>query len=1607
MNVEYDQEAFDLVKKSLVRARAYDLLARLAKMEASGQFSADADIQKALAKDNQVANAFQRLSSQKITTITARTVVPASEMPRGEAAPVGPARVEETRKIEEPPLPDSSGFRRSRKIRHFSIIYYELGNTFYELGSRHLKIAQIDEAHSFFNEAAKAYQEAIRYYPTCLELYEYLADALAIQDKVNEAFQVLLEVIPKDLRRAERFLPKLHAWLTPSRAQLAQSIELTWQPIMEQFGLDASTSASLYHFMGRVQLYLERYDRSATHFQRALSFEPKNLYAMEGLGKSLWKLGRLAEAEALFQQAIAETEKPGQHARKEKILRKLTEFYLEKGDIQKAIPVIQEALALRGPLRMAFQIDLGKAYLKLGQFGEARQAAQSALTQDSSQASAHWILAEALCRMGKFVAAEKAANQALAIEPEHHDSIRTKAEALIGQGKEYDQAIRLLEIFTQRVPSDADGWKLLAIGMRNQNRPVDEVNGAIQKGLEVASKDQRLDLLLLKADLFLHENQLDEVEKILAQVDLDGQVERTALEWQIRGEFFQRKGNYEEALKHFQNGLLLDAENLNLKWGAAEALSAAGRFDQAAEAWRSLIITGENIGVARLKLARVLRDMEDWRGALRAVEGALESSLDGSDEVDAYELQGDALLGLRRPARRAAEAYFIAGRSADWKGYTDRAISLYRKVLSINPKHDETHWRLADMLLNLSYQDNQMLAESLRIWNEGIKNGLPDKDSSWTYLTRALIGERMGQQKGVTLQQYEETLWETITYGERAVLLNPYYSLNWGYLGSFYRTAGHYLVALAAIEKALELDEKSLFFQGEKVALLENLGKFDEVEKLLEQLLTTPADPFFLSIKAYASAHQDKLEEALQILDQLIQKEPENLWNRYNKADILVRKALKMDEQGIGWQKAFEAFHNLIEVYEKSNTGSINDLSILMSAYIWIGDYEKARPYYEEIHSLKIDDSDSLCSLGLCLLGTGKRREGEKLLLEGIRQKENLRDLADSEISYYLPIKKGWLRLPYNDKDLERLLDKIQRAFNEQKAAVASREITDEDEIQAELQRSAGRRKKESWFWQGAFAAMGRIYSTQERYFEALDIYRQLKLAGRGRSIRSSRFPEAVLGIQACSEKLISSGDEDFQKGELEAALSTYRKAYPEGNLELVEAKDLADIFGRIALARLLLEGPLAGLEGFRETIGLYRRSGNTSPGTTVGEVWRSLAAEPQTYWTALDWLRTRESDSSADEEERSTVRETRLAFIPGLEDAYRLNQTGDELQILVTTPIVLEVGDDIVPVVDSALDGGKFLFEEIPAMRGRIEKEMGVTIPGVRARGKPGSEFREQFFIQIDEVPQGEGRVHMGTSYFPGPIEKLSESGIPEEGLEKILTPGTGQTGAWIPGETAERLRNSGIEIWTEAQFIISSLEAIIRQNLASFLGVTEVETLLRSYQETSGAGEQIGALLKDGTSKIFFARLLRTLVKEDIPVRDIGAILATISNLDLEPGNMPEAIRQVRQTVKADLPGNLPGKFCYSLPTEWEQKIAGWLRPNGERLKFDPPPLEAHEFFTAIELILTEKGPNNVLIVQSPEVRPYLRRLLEYRYPELAVMAAEELVQSPAGDFIQEARA
>ena len=145
----------------------------------------------------------------------------------------------------------------------------------------------------------------------------------------------------------------------------------------------------------------------------------------------------------------------------------------------------------------------------------------------------------------------------------------------------------------------------------------------------------------------------------------------------------------------------------------------------------------------------------------------------------------------------------------------------------------------------------------------------------------------------------------------------------------------------------------------------------------------------------------------------------------------------------------------------------------------------------------------------------------------------------------------------------------------------------------------------------------------------------------------------------------------------------------------------------------------------------------------------------------------------------------------------------------------------------------------------------------------------------------------------------------------------------------------------------------------------------------------------------------VLRRLVEEGISIRDLRAIweaLATAPPTDKDPLSLAELVRShLRRATTFLLTGGTPSLPVCLLDPEIEESVRGAVQrtPAGSFLALSPA--AARDILKAIRIVFAATPPPTgcvpVLLTQ-PDVRRFVRKLVEAEFPEMRVVSYAELM-------------
>ena len=433
-----------------------------------------------------------------------------------------------------------------------------------------------------------------------------------------------------------------------------------------------------------------------------------------------------------------------------------------------------------------------------------------------------------------------------------------------------------------------------------------------------------------------------------------------------------------------------------------------------------------------------------------------------------------------------------------------------------------------------------------------------------------------------------------------------------------------------------------------------------------------------------------------------------------------------------------------------------------------------------------------------------------------------------------------------------------------------------------------------------------------------------------------------------------------------------------------------AGLLGRIAFAQFTRGNVVGARVNFREAL-LKSRSASGSPGSDLARLCQSFLRDPHACW-ALDteWKRFAE-DWSTEEWLKAELASARRGLLAYLDQFYHLSEEPDGGSLIpVVIPIALEIGQALVPEDTSAT--GPLLGTYIPEFRDRIRAESGVTVPGVRVRSRDAEDT--SYTILIEEIAVAAGSVPIGKLYTPTPLSVLLDRGIPGTGLSPDSQHVTDVPGCWVDAAHWNTVRDAGLALWQPVHTAILHLEGVVRRNLTAFYGVQEAQTTLDSWKHDTAGDSDIDAALSHLPTRLRLMRVLRSLVADRVPITAGAKILRAIIGPDKEHRTGDEIIRAVRQQCKDLLPGNEATATRIRLDGHWEQQLAAHVVRTGDTSTLEVPPVEAHRLIGDVRHVLHGASAQPVLVTASSELRPLIERFLQRDFPDLIVLAEDELI-------------
>ena len=329
--------------------------------------------------------------------------------------------------------------------------------------------------------------------------------------------------------------------------------------------------------------------------------------------------------------------------------------------------------------------------------------------------------------------------------------------------------------------------------------------------------------------------------------------------------------------------------------------------------------------------------------------------------------------------------------------------------------------------------------------------------------------------------------------------------------------------------------------------------------------------------------------------------------------------------------------------------------------------------------------------------------------------------------------------------------------------------------------------------------------------------------------------------------------------------------------------------------------------------------------------------------------------------------------------------------QTLAIHPLAIEVGYELVSIVDEGRGGT--LLDRVAKLRKEVARELGIVVPPVNVTDDlslPAGMYRVLVFGT--EVASGECA--------PGRVLAIDATGSspPIDG-EKTVDPTFGLPAFWIIERDRELAEALGYTVVDHSTILATHLGEVVRANAARLLGRQEVQHLVDILAKSSPklVDDVLPNLLQLGD----VVRILRNLVKEGISIRDMRTIiesLGELSQMTKDPEQMTEMCRerlapQITARFKSDGVVN-----AMTLDPRLEQILRQSLSDISKGVGGALDPNLLKNVTESAERSLAGFGAHGAspLVVTAPDLRRYVRAILERKLPQVPVVSFREIDSS-----------
>lgn len=203
-------------------------------------------------------------------------------------------------------------------------------------------------------------------------------------------------------------------------------------------------------------------------------------------------------------------------------------------------------------------------------------------------------------------------------------------------------------------------------------------------------------------------------------------------------------------------------------------------------------------------------------------------------------------------------------------------------------------------------------------------------------------------------------------------------------------------------------------------------------------------------------------------------------------------------------------------------------------------------------------------------------------------------------------------------------------------------------------------------------------------------------------------------------------------------------------------------------------------------------------------------------------------------------------------------------------------------------------------------------------------------------------------------------------------------------------------------AQQLLLELLPALERRAQDFLGLSETQNLLDELEQIAPAA--VRQVVPKPITLIQLTDILRRLVEERVSIRDLRAILEALSvvgNAEKDPLTLAEFVRaQLRRPLTHALTRGARELAVILLDSHIEEAVRGAITRTPAGAFLSLAPAATRDIITAVRRAISNHAGDAtpIIILTQPDIRRFVRKLLEPEFPDVRIISYAELLPEVA---------